>query len=140
MPVRRLSTTSLLLASLALLGCNRPGDDDDDDEVCEWDFEQIRAEILQPKCTNEFCHDADMPAAGLDFTRSAEAIAAQLLEVPSNVCADWVRVVPGELEHSLLYAKLHAPPPCGEQMPVEGHLTEHEIACIANWIEAIDDD
>ena len=137
--VRRLSTTSLLLAALGLLACIKPAEEAGDDEaVCESDFEQIRSDILLPNCTNEFCHDADAPAANLDFTRAAEGITAQLLDVPSGVCADWVRVVPGDPERSMLFAKLHDPPPCGERMPVDGHLTEHEIACIGHWIETVE--
>jgi hypothetical protein len=140
--VRRFATSSLIVASLGLLACNKPteeaGEEAGQGEVCDSDFEQIRAEILQPNCTNEFCHDADAPAANLDFTRSAEGIAAQLLDVPSGVCADWVRVVPGDPESSILFAKLHAPPPCGEQMPIDGHLSEHDIACIGNWIETVE--
>jgi len=133
-PVRR---HFLVPAALALLACNRPAEEAGDDEVCDLDFEQIRAEILLPNCAGEFCHDADAPAANLDYTRSAEAIAAQLVDVPSAVCADWVRVVPGDPENSILLAKLHDPP-CGEQMPIDGHLSEHDIACIAQWIETVE--
>ncbi|MFO7565047.1 MAG: hypothetical protein R6X02_20545 [Enhygromyxa sp.] len=135
--MRRLSSKSLVLAALVLLACNKPSGDEDG-EVCDMDFEQIRAEILLPTCTSEFCHDADAPAANLDFTRSAEGIAAQLVDVPSGVCADWVRVVPGDPERSILLAKLHDPPPCGERMPVDGHLSEHDIACLTRWVETVE--
>lgn len=134
--MRRLPT--VLLAAVPLLACNKPSDEAGDGEVCDMDFEQIRAEILVPNCTNEFCHDADAPAANMDFTRSAEAIAAQLVDVPSGVCADWVRVVPGDPGRSILLAKLLDPPPCGEQMPIDGHLSTHEIACIERWIETVE--
>lgn len=136
--VRRHSSTTLMLAALALFACHHEGDEGG--EVCDADFEQIRAEILLPNCTGEFCHDADAPAANLDYTRSAEAIAAQLIDVPSSVCADWVRVVPGDRHRSILFAKLHDPPPCGERMPIDGHLSEHDIACIGEWIETLDGD
>jgi hypothetical protein len=135
--VRRFSCTLLVLpAVLALFGCKKPNEEEG--ELCEADLEQIRTEILTPNCTNEACHDADAPAANLDFTRDADGISAQLLEVPSGVCADWVRVVPGDPESSMLFAKLHAPPPCGEQMPIDGHLSERDIACIEHWIEEVE--
>lgn len=138
--VRRIASSSLFLCSLGLLACNKPAEEAGDEaaEVCDADFERIRSDILLPNCTNEFCHDADAPAANLDFTRSAEGIAAQLLDVPSGVCANWTRVVPGDPENSMLFAKLHAPPPCGEQMPVDGHLSEEDIACIGHWIETVE--
>jgi hypothetical protein len=137
--VRCLVRSSLVLVALALLACPKPAEEaGDEGEVCDAQFEQIRAEILVPNCTNEFCHDADSPAANLDFTRSAEGIAAQLVDVPSGVCADWVRVVPGDPERSILLAKLHDPPPCGEQMPVDGHLSEHDIACLEQWVSEVE--
>jgi hypothetical protein len=102
------------------------------------EFEQIRAEIIVPTCTGEFCHDANAPAANLDFTRSADGIIAQLVDVPSAVCANWVRVVPGDPEHSILLAKLGDPPPCGEQMPIDGHLTDREIECFEHWIQTVE--
>jgi hypothetical protein len=126
---------SLVLASSTLLGCPKP-DGGAGGEACDADLEQIRAEILVPQCTGEFCHDADAPAANLDFTRSAEAIAAQLVDVPSGVCADWVRVVPGDPERSILLAKLHDPPPCGERMPQDAApLSARDLACVRAWIE-----
>ena len=127
-----------MLAALTLLGCPNPADSDageTEGEVCDADLDQVRAEILVPQCTSEFCHDADAPAAGLDFTRSSAGIAAQLVHVPSSVCADWVRVVPGDPKRSILLAKLLDPPPCGEPMPIDGELSDYEIACISRWID-----
>jgi hypothetical protein len=138
--VRRLAQTLvqvLVLASLPLLACTTPSDDTGAD-ACELDLEQIRAEILVPHCTGEWCHDAVAPMAGLDFTRSVEGITEQLVDVPSTVCANWVRVIPGDPERSILLAKLLDLPPCGDRMPVDGHLSAHDIACIERWIETLE--
>ena len=133
--MRRLPLTSLVFAASTLLGCPKPAEEP---ATCDADLEQIRTEILVPNCTNEFCHDASSPAANLDFTRSADGIAAQLVDVPSGVCADWVRVVPGDPDASMLLAKLHDPPPCGERMPQDADpLSERDIACLRGWIEEV---
>jgi hypothetical protein len=134
--VRRIAPM-LVLAAAPLLACKSPSDDTGAD-ACELDIEQIRAEILLPHCTGEWCHDAVAPMAGLDLTRSVEGITAQLVDEPSTVCANWVRVIPGDPERSIFLAKLLDLPPCGDRMPVDGHLSAHDIACIERWIETLE--
>jgi hypothetical protein len=138
--VNRWPSITLAVAALVLLACPAPTHEggDEDAELCEdASLDKLRAEILVPKCTGEFCHGAEQPAVDLDFTRPVADIAAQLVEVPSVVCPDWTRVVPGDPERSILFAKLHDPPPCGERMPIDAELSKREIACVARWIEEL---
>lgn len=132
---------ALLSAStlLVLVGCpsDKPGDDESG-ATCEAELEQIRQDILVPKCALPSCHGGDKPAAALDFSLSSEEIATQLVGISSGVCADSTRVVPGDPEASLFIAKLHDPPPCGEQMPIDDELSDAEIACLSKWVEEVE--
>lgn len=134
--VRRL----LLAASLITLAtaCPTKGEEASGDagEACD-DLAQVQADILIPNCTGEFCHDADSPAAGLDFSASPEAIATQLIGIPSAVCGGELRVVPGDRDASMLVQKL-IDPTCGERMPIDGELADSEVECIASWVDTVE--
>ena len=140
--MRWLRSTASCLLALILLACPSKGNEGEAGETgstCDADLDEIRAEILVPNCTNDTCHTGDMPAAGLDFSLSAEEIETQLVGIPSGVCPDQIRVIAGEPESSMLIAKL-VDPPCGEQMPIDGELSEAEIACLGEWVRGVESD
>lgn len=130
--------TATICLGLVLSACPGTKADDEGPATCEASLDEIREDILVPNCTGDICHDADNPAAGLNFTLSSDAIETQLVGIPSAVCADWTRVVPGDPEQSILFAKLHDPPPCGERMPIDGELSDMELACIGSWISSVE--
>jgi len=101
-------------------------------------FEAIQETIFEKRqCTNETCHGSSS-AGGLDL-RPAVAY-ENLIEVPATG-ADGIRVVPGDRERSLLYAKLEAATRpgsveiAGAPMPVGSDpLTENELEAVRIWI------
>ncbi|MDH5675482.1 MAG: hypothetical protein OEZ06_25390 [Myxococcales bacterium] len=101
-------------------------------------FTRIFEEILQPRhCDSYLCHGAY--AGGLDLT-SEQAAYEDLVNAPATgldcVDGNYSRVIPGEPDGSLLYIKLLASPPCGDEMPPSPTplLPEGEIEAIRQWI------
>jgi len=100
--------------------------------VCTADSASIQRDIFKIGCAGAGCHGSQQPAAGLDLV---DAPLDALKGTSSALCNGWSLVVPGSLEKSLLYQKLTASmPPCGEPMPVAGHLSTASSKCIADWI------
>ena len=93
----------------------------------------IRANVLEPSCSGAECHSLEHEDAALmTYERVVNAPAGE------GPCADedWIRVVPGSPETSLLYLKVTAPP-CGERMPFERDpLPAETISEIERWIRA----
>ena len=101
-------------------------------------FEAIQETIFEKRqCTNATCHGSSS-AGGLDLR---PAVAHEnLIEVPATG-ADGIRVVPGDRDRSLLYAKLQAATLpgsveiAGAPMPVGSDpLTENELEAVRIWI------
>ena len=97
-------------------------------------FEAIQETIFEKRqCTNATCHGSSS-AGGLDLR---PAVAHEnLIEVPA-MGADGIRVVPGDRDRSLLYAKLQAATLpgsveiAGAPMPVGSDpLTENELEAV----------
>jgi hypothetical protein len=105
--------------------------------VCEPTLDSLETTIFQKACSEQFCH-GDQGAFGLRLT--VPDVASELVGVAAGSCAGWTRVVPGDLEHSLLYQKLTSDhPPClGHRMPYgSGPLSPSTVRCVRGWIESL---
>ncbi|MFO7562492.1 MAG: hypothetical protein R6X02_07600 [Enhygromyxa sp.] len=114
-------------------GSETTGDGDLD---CSPELEALRAEIFTPSCALASCHSSADAAAGLDL--EAEDLEAELVGAPSGTCDEWIRVVPGIPDESLLYLKIAGPAPCGSLMPGPSGLPPEQAACVRSWIEGLD--
>lgn len=88
-------------------------------------------------CKLKMCHGGGL--IGVDMS-SREAAYASLVDVPSNPSAPCAklgkkRIAPGQPDESLLYLKLDANAPCGQQMPPGGQLTQALRDEVRRWIE-----
>lgn len=86
-------------------------------------FTRVYAEIIQPKCTNEFCHfnAVSVRYSALDLSSRVRAYWSLVgLPCMGPACSQsGVRVVPWDPDHSIMYEKLLPSPPCGIQMPAD---------------------
>lgn len=125
-----------LLAAVAIAGCSGSDTEPPPTSACSPDIASIQATIFVPSCTQAGCHGSEGPAAGLDLT--VADLPARLIEVPAATC-DRTLVVPSAPENSFLYEKISAAAPaCGQRMPIGGTLGDAEIACIGDWIAALE--
>jgi hypothetical protein len=108
-------------------------------ETCEPTLASIQQAIFAPRCALAGCHTGMAPAASLDLS-TATASEASLLGVPAALCEGRTRVVAGDAESSLLYAKVSGlqPSECGDRMPVGSMLMPDAMACIETWIAGLD--
>jgi len=102
--------------------------------------------IMNTSCAFSTCHDSDNPAAGLDFSLSANEIHTQLINiVPQNPVAASKNnklVKPGDPARSFLYRKMNyglhedSNLETGENqpMPTGGQLEDHQIELVRQWI------
>jgi hypothetical protein len=90
--------------------------------------------IFAAECTMMGCHGSSA-AAGLDLS-GADWI-DQLVGRAASQCDGRVRVIPGDLEGSLLYEKVAGPTDCGQEMPVGNPLPASDVDCIATWIQGL---
>lgn len=86
-------------------------------------FTKVYADVIQPKCTNEFCHfnGASIRYSALDLSSRVRAYWS-LVGMPclGPACSQTgMRVIPWQPDHSILYQKLSPSPPCGIQMPAD---------------------
>ncbi|MEP6652167.1 MAG: hypothetical protein ABJA82_02350 [Myxococcales bacterium] len=86
-------------------------------------FTKVYAEVIQPQCSNEFCHFSGVSIrySALDLSSKIRAYWS-LVDVPSlgPACSQsGLRVVPWRPEESIFYKKLAPTPPCGTQMPAD---------------------
>ena len=92
-------------------------------------FTKVYAEIIQPKCSNNFCHysGVDIRFGALDMSSQVRAYWS-LVNMPAmgSSCSTGMRVVPGKPDASVLYLKLldddQVPAGlsrCGTQMPAD---------------------
>lgn len=86
-------------------------------------FTKVYAEVLQPKCTNDFCHfnNVSIRYSALDLSTQVRAYWS-LVGLPSMgpACSQsGMRVVPWDADHSVMYKKVLPSPPCGAQMPAD---------------------
>lgn len=102
--------------------------------------------ILNTSCAFSSCHDSTNPAAGLDFSLSANEIYSQIVNVnpqnPTAASKNNKLIKPGDPGRSFLYRKmnygLHADSEltAGENdgMPTGGALDNHQIELVRQWI------
>ncbi len=103
------------------------------------DFAWVRDNVFAISCgAFTSCHEGSGPAGGLDLTA---ALAYQnLVNVVSTSFPDWIRVVPGDPDHSYILVKLGGiPGPLGDGglMPLNNPLLcQPEIDAVRRWIAA----
>lgn len=116
-------------------------------------FTEVYTQIIQPTCTNDYCHyqDVGVRYGALDMSSQVNAY----WNLAGELCAGYAcsgmgfrRVIPGDPEDSMLYEKVsQASPPCGVQMPANiaawqvgtpvfsgNALTAEQQSLIYNWI------
>lgn len=90
------------------------------------------------QCSNAVCHGSDNPSGGLDL-RAGNSWAA-LINVPSQIDPDTMRVLPAEQDWSMLYNKLAAktfgePTVPGSSMPPNAStVTSEHMELLKLWI------
>jgi hypothetical protein len=115
--------------------------------ACDPTYDAVVDQVLLPRCTFSSCHAPPTIAAQLDLTPGAAC--GQLVNQPSCLFPDRMRVLPGHPEESFFFRKLtgeglHEAPtnacdnlttnqlmPYGAQM-----LDPEDIALVRNWIAA----
>lgn len=114
-----LLTTLLSLCTSVLfsVGCgsNAPPSDNS--------FSRVYTEIIQPKCSNDYCHfnSVSIRYSALDMSSHARAYWSLVgLPCMGPACSQsGMRVVPGDPARSVMYQKLLPSPPCGARMPAD---------------------
>ena len=74
------------------------------DEVIEPTFDNVYERVLAPKCTFSACHAAPTKAAQLDLTK--EIACRELVNKPSCLFPNRMRIIPGHPEESFFFHKL----------------------------------
>jgi hypothetical protein len=86
-------------------------------------FTKVYAEVIQPKCSNDFCHyyGASIRYSALDLSSKVRAYWSLVgLPCMGPACSQsGMRVAPGRPDISIMYQKLSPSPPCGIQMPAD---------------------
>ena len=139
-----------LSTSILSFGCGSP-----DAPSSTNSFTKVYARVIQPQCSNNFCHynGVSIRYSGLDLSSKVRAYWS-LVGLPGMgpACSQaGLRVAPWDAEHSILYRKLLPSPPCGIQMPADsttfatngnstlqfsGHaLPDDQQQLIHDWIE-----
>jgi hypothetical protein len=105
----------------------------------------INENILRPQCQQR-CHLGDGPAGNMNLTTDPYGVLVNQI-ASGKQCAGtgWVRVVPNDIDHSLLYqkvlAKVQGLPAavCGDPMPQTTKfppITQAQLDAIKGWILA----
>lgn len=118
-------------------------------------FTSVYTEVIQPRCSNDFCHfnGVSIRYSALDLSSRARAYWS-LVGQPGMgpACSQsGMRVVPGRPDLSVMYQKLLPSPPCGVQMPADmtgystngtsdlkfsgSALSDAELQLIHDWIQ-----
>jgi hypothetical protein len=118
-------------------------------------FTRVYAEVIQPKCSNNFCHfdSVSIRYSALDLSTKVRAYWSLVgLPCMGPACSQvGMRVVPWLPEDSVMYKKLSPSPPCGTQMPADttgystngtsalkfsgSELSSDQKQLIYNWIQ-----
>ena len=91
--------------------------------------------LLTANCTGNACHDAMVPAEGLNLTAAASY--GELVNKPSGQCSAYKLVEPTAPERSYVVMKLSAGGPCfiGTRMPKAAMaLSSTQIQLVRDWI------
>jgi len=96
------------------------------------------ARLLQSHCAMPGCHAGPEPAQGMHL--GADQIYRSAVNVRARTDTRFLRVAPGDPDHSLLYLKLLSPHQGGyrgPRMPLSMEpLKDDEIALVRGWIES----
>lgn len=125
--------TQVIVLAMCLGAC------DGGDEDAPPTFTELREEVLTPSCVFATCHKSpDASAAGLmNLEGTNDEVHAVLVDVPSSVLPDRIRVTPSDPDASYVMEKLtSAMPEAGEQMPMNAELEPHRIELVRAWIDA----
>ena len=74
------------------------------DEVIDPTFDNVYQQVLAPRCTFSACHAAPTKAAQLDLTK--EVACRELVNKPSCLFPNRMRIIPGHPEESFFFHKL----------------------------------
>ena len=117
----------LLLPCLLLLGC--PADPT---------IEDVYTDVFIPSCAFSSCH-GDQGAGGLSLA-SPEDAEAELIDVASEEVDGEIRVIPGDVENSMLWKVLQGPVGLVGRMPPSdddsASVTEAQMETVRAWIES----
>ena len=103
---------------------------------CAPNLDSLRLSVFADNCTADGCHAGDVPAAALDL--ASVDLYEDLLDVPSNTCLTWSRVVAEQPDQSILYAKVAGIATCEVDRPVpHDMLPSDQLDCLGGWIETI---
>lgn len=107
------------------------------DEVCPDVLNTILASAEAPKgCAQVACHSVAASVSGLDL-ESPNLVARLLAEPSSAACGAQPYLDANSVSNSLLMRKIGPEPyPCGGRMPTGAVLTENEILCVGQYLEA----
>jgi Membrane bound beta barrel domain (DUF5777) len=98
--------------------------------------------LLQSRCAMPACHGG--PAAAQGMRLEADRVYRSVVNVPARTDSRFLRVAPGDPDHSLLYLKLLSPHQGGyrgPRMPLSmDPLKDEEIAQIRAWIDSFPPD
>lgn len=129
--------TTVLAGGLALFSAQLPAQSGCDDlggqaVTPDVDFDSQIQPVFNNSCTS--CHTAAHPT-GLDLTEGQSH--GNLVDVASSQDGSWIRVVPSDLEDSLLFHKINCDdPPVGQRMPLAGTaLSLQQQALFRDWID-----
>jgi len=136
---------SLCFASLTFSACTEPEKGVSEKKVIG--FEALFMGLLQPKCAQEACHGGARGVAGVRFVELEESYAQLVDATPTNARsaeAGLKRVSPGDVERSLLWAKLSAEEGelsaqgWGAPMPMatDQRAGDNTLTLLREWIEA----
>lgn len=138
-------TQSLLIVA-ALAAATATACSSSDEQAQDPTFEAIVKDVFEPRCTFSSCHTNPTVAAALDLT--PEKACDTLVNKPSCLFPDRMRIVPGHPEDSFFFHKLtgqgldETPTgSCGTQtnliMPFGATaLPDNELALVHDWIAA----
>jgi hypothetical protein len=96
----------------------------------------VLEDLLRPSCAMTFCHSTTAMGP-LDL--ETDDVAMRLIgKAGSGDCEDYSYINADNPEESLIYTKLDADPPCGQQMPFSGDkFTDAQKACVLEYIEQV---
>lgn len=131
----------LTLSAIGAVACTGTATDADPNSTqpirsqCSPTAESIQSTIFAASCDGAGCHGVASPAVGLTLVGTSPE---RLIGASSALCAGWAMVVPGSPEKSFLYEKLvSSTPACGASMPLGGHVSDADAACIRGWIAGL---
>jgi hypothetical protein len=99
-------------------------------------FSRIQSEIFSPICGQAGCHDVVTAQNGMVL--SAGFAYANIVNHPVTEASGFLRIVPGDPDHSYLVKKIRGDPDIlGERMPrIGGPLSQAQIDGIVGWVRA----